>query len=458
MNPLSGIIKYLPIYIKYSGKKTFLLFVISSILIFVEGVGLTMVMPLFSVIDGSGPPENQVGLMFYNILSKLGWENNLIAILVLIGSIFILKGLIFIGEGIFRSLIRVRMYKKLKSSMYKSFTLMNYEYYAKKDTGHFINIFNEQINNFVLSFNGMVNLLSNMFMGFGYIFFSFLISWQIALLSIIIGFSFFYVFKGLNNWVHSLSRMQASEAGSLSKLIVQVIQSFKYSASTGQLTQLGKGILDSIDKLSYYQVRSYIASTLSNSVREPLTIIFVLSIIGFQVGYLESKIIPIMVILLMFHRSLGHIFEIQGGWQNVLTLIGSVEIVDNEFNNLKIFKEPGGNLKLENINSGIELENVSFKYDKSDSFVLQDVNLNFPINQTVAVIGESGAGKSTLIDLITLMLKPTNGIVKINGVKSKEIDLLSWRENIGYVSQETIIFNDTIANNICLWDDSNDVK
>src|SRR5690625_6552064 len=69
----------------------------------------------------------------------------------------------------------------------------------------------------------------------------------------------------------------------------------------------------------------------------------------------------------------------------------------------------------------------------------------------IAVVGESGAGKSTLIDTLTLLLRPQKGEIEIDGINSEKIDVQSWRSQIGYVSQETVVFDDTIANNICMW-------
>jgi ABC-type multidrug transport system fused ATPase/permease subunit len=69
----------------------------------------------------------------------------------------------------------------------------------------------------------------------------------------------------------------------------------------------------------------------------------------------------------------------------------------------------------------------------------------------VALVGESGAGKSTLVDMMSLLLPPRTGEIRIDGVPHDEIDLTSWRDQIGYVSQETVVFDDTVANNISLW-------
>ena len=71
----------------------------------------------------------------------------------------------------------------------------------------------------------------------------------------------------------------------------------------------------------------------------------------------------------------------------------------------------------------------------------------------ITLAGTPGSGKSTLVDLITLVLRSQSGNIFIDNNKVEDIDLSIWRGQIGYVSQETIMFNDTIANNICLWDE-----
>jgi ABC-type multidrug transport system fused ATPase/permease subunit len=143
--------------------------------------------------------------------------------------------------------------------------------------------------------------------------------------------------------------------------------------------------------------------------------------------------------------------SIQSSWQNTMNQIGAVEMVTDEFEAVTRHEEPEGPQKVEALREGIEFQNVSFAYNDEDGDVLHDINIDVPVNQTVALVGESGAGKSTLVDMMTLMLKPRTGTISIDGVPHSEINLASWRDQIGYVSQETVVFDDTVANNISLW-------
>lgn len=98
--------------------------------------------------------------------------------------------------------------------------------------------------------------------------------------------------------------------------------------------------------------------------------------------------------------------------------------------------------------NSIEFRNVSFKYD--DVTILDNINLTIGKGKTIALVGSSGAGKSTLADLVPRFHDVSSGELLIDGVNIKDYSLTSLRDQIGIVTQEPILFNDSIANNIAL--------
>lgn len=98
--------------------------------------------------------------------------------------------------------------------------------------------------------------------------------------------------------------------------------------------------------------------------------------------------------------------------------------------------------------SNISLENISFKYE--DEYVLRDFNLNVPKGGTVALVGQSGSGKSTIANLVTRFYDVNEGIIKIDDINIKELSKKSLRGMLGLVTQDSILFNDTVGNNIGL--------
>ena len=94
---------------------------------------------------------------------------------------------------------------------------------------------------------------------------------------------------------------------------------------------------------------------------------------------------------------------------------------------------------------------VSFKYKNAKNITIDDVNFNLKTNTTVGIVGESGSGKSTLISMLTGIIHPDKGCMEIDGRSYKQYNMLDIRSKIGYVTQESVIFNDSIANNITMW-------
>lgn len=107
-----------------------------------------------------------------------------------------------------------------------------------------------------------------------------------------------------------------------------------------------------------------------------------------------------------------------------------------------------GSLHVLRVKGAIEYSHVSFTYDKSPKPVLSDINLTIEAGQTVALVGRSGAGKSTLINLLPRFYDILKGVIKIDGINIKEFHLQKLRNQFALVSQNTILFNDTILNNI----------
>jgi ATP-binding cassette, subfamily B, bacterial MsbA len=103
---------------------------------------------------------------------------------------------------------------------------------------------------------------------------------------------------------------------------------------------------------------------------------------------------------------------------------------------------------LDGVRSAIELRNVSFRYEGVETWALQGISLTVKAGEVLALVGSSGAGKTTLVNLIPRFYDPTDGAILIDGVDLREIHLAALRRQIGIVSQETLLFDDMVRNNI----------
>jgi subfamily B ATP-binding cassette protein MsbA len=122
--------------------------------------------------------------------------------------------------------------------------------------------------------------------------------------------------------------------------------------------------------------------------------------------------------------------------QRIFSLVDTTPAIENKPNaiELKVFEK------------NIELKNLSFAYDKEN--VLKHINLVIEKGKTYALVGQSGGGKSTLADLVPRFYDPTAGDILLDGISLRDYEIESLRKQIGVVTQESILFNDTIFNNI----------
>jgi subfamily B ATP-binding cassette protein MsbA len=105
--------------------------------------------------------------------------------------------------------------------------------------------------------------------------------------------------------------------------------------------------------------------------------------------------------------------------------------------------------------TALSVKDLTFSY--GDGPVLRNVSFTLRRGETIALVGASGSGKSTMLDLLLRFYDPTSGVIEFDGTDIRAFDLVSYRKQFGMVSQETILFNDTVANNISLgYGDAND--
>ena len=120
------------------------------------------------------------------------------------------------------------------------------------------------------------------------------------------------------------------------------------------------------------------------------------------------------------------------------------KIIDKDIQVKEVSGSPDLNLK----NSDIKFTNVGFKYESTEEKAIKNISLNIKGNSMSAFVGHSGAGKSTIINLIPRFYDPQDGLIEIDGQNIKRISLSSLRKNLSMVSQDIILFDDTVKNNI----------
>lgn len=158
----------------------------------------------------------------------------------------------------------------------------------------------------------------------------------------------------------------------------------------------------------------------------------------------------------MFSQLISPAKAFSNSFYNLQTGLVMLDRVEEVIYQANPITEKADSIEKNEFKDAIEFKNVSFRYQVKP--VLQHITLNIPKGKTIALVGQSGAGKSTLVDLIPRFYDIESGSIEIDGVDVRNFKLHSLRSLIGIVPQQSILFNDSILNNIAFGDDSPDLK
>jgi ABC-type multidrug transport system fused ATPase/permease subunit len=141
-------------------------------------------------------------------------------------------------------------------------------------------------------------------------------------------------------------------------------------------------------------------------------------------------------------------------YYNIKKGLAAADRVERILNTVNSITNPENPKKINTFHSDITYRNVSFRYPGADVAALDNINITIRKGQVVALVGSSGSGKSTFADLLPRFYDPTEGAISIDGQDIRTLELNQLRKMFGIVSQEAILFNDTIAGNIAFGDNS----
>ena len=288
-NIFTGAIAYLGIFRKYIGYRLYIVLGLTLFAALSEGVGFALIMPLFQELDDPNMGESSgIKKLLEDFLSYFGWEDSTGILILLIAISFVLKGFLMFAATGFNAYLTANLLRELKSRLFKNYSEMNYSYYASRDTGHFINVMNNQINVMLKAFAALMQMCSQFVLGATYITLAFLVTWSFGMMAIFLGIFMFIAFRSLNSYVGELSLKTSIETGNQSKLMIQYLHAFKYLIYTNQSHDLGLKFGKSLKRLTSYEMKRGVLQMFTQSIREPFAVIAICGILFVQLIYLNQ--------------------------------------------------------------------------------------------------------------------------------------------------------------------------
>lgn len=444
-------------FYRYLGYRVFTVMALSILVGLLDGMGLTMFLPLLQMADGKGSANSEsLGNLgfFVDALNNIGIDLTLTYALIFLLIFFALKGIATYSSNVYKIYVRQYFIRTLRFNLVGGFTKYSYKSFVLSDIGRIQNTLTGEVTRVSLAYTSYFSCFQNMILVMVYMLFAFMVDWKFALLTSLGGMLTNLIYRTIYKKTKQQSGLLTKSTSDFQGLIIQFIQNFKYLKATGTLNDYSDKLNKSIKTVESVNTNIGRLDARISSSREPLLIAVICGVIALQIYVMDGTLGSVLVSLLFFYRALTSLMGIQTNYNTFLSVSGSLENMTDFEKELKSNKESNGKESIVKFGEKIVLKEVSFGYTDTDG-ILKDVNLTIQKNQTVAFVGESGSGKTTLVSLISGLMKPSLGQIEIDGLNADVIDSKTFQKRIGYISQDPVIFNDTLFNNVSFWAEDN---
>lgn len=455
MKKLLGIFNFstFKFYYKYIGNKLLVQIVLSVLISVLDSLGLSMFFPLFEVISKGAEVEEESSKL-YLILEKLfhlfGLEINIVSILVLLSIFFILKGIAQYLYTIFFTKVRMEFIRDLRIELIEDLKNYSYKSFVKSDSGRVQNVLTGEIDRLANGYINYFSMLQNLIFVIIYVVIVFVIDFQFAILVAIGGSITNILFNRIFTYTKKTSNELTKKNNSFQGFVIQFMNNYKYLKATGNMTRYSEMLVSDVRKIEMNGKKIGKLGGIVTAIREPALVIIISIVIGIQLTFFNGNLSTILVSLLFFYRALGYLMVVQNFYNNFLMVSGSFQNILGISADMKRDRENFENREeFHGLTKKIELKNAVFAYD--DTTIINQLNLTINKNETIAFIGESGSGKTTLANIIAGLFTLNSGELRIDGQLIQNIKINEYRNKIGYITQESVIFSDTIFNNVSFW-------
>lgn len=451
--------KSLAFFYRYLRYKIIVLILMTIIVGLLDGFGLAMFLPLLELVADQNvtvSPEKMGKLSFIiNGINAIGLQMNLTVVLLTMLFFFIIKGIIAYFYSYLGVIYQQFFISKIRVENINALGNYSYDIFVSADAGKIQNTLSGEVQRVIMSFNTYIQMLQQLFLIITYSALALVVNPQFAALVVVGGVLTNFLFSILYKKTKSLSKELVIRNSQFQGKLIQSVTYFKYLKATGSVSKYFKNLKDKVYDIEETMRSMGILNSIMGGIREPLMIGIVVAVILIQVNILGGSLASIIISLLFFYRGLTSVSLLQTSYNKFLSFSGSLSNMEEFITHLKTNKQKNGKIEFKTFKNKIELKNISFAFNPNE-FILRDINLTINKNDSVAFVGESGSGKTTLMNIICGLLSPNNGKCLIDSQNSNNLNITSFQKRIGYITQDPVIFDDTVFNNVTFWSEKSE--
>ena len=418
-----------------------------------QGIGLTMFLPLINLIndkvDANEFPLSylRTGFEIIGIPFEIGPVLVCLVILNLVGLAFI-----FAFKSILMGYSFMRFVHQTNMNLFNSHLHSTWHHLTSQASGEISNLLISEVISAGRALTHLAMMVTSIIQVIIFFAISLTLSWQLVVVIITMAVIGALIVRPFQNLSYRQGVKVTESKNVYGFHIVDHLKNIKLIKVTGTESRTSKIISDLQTDVCDNIIKRQINFAGTHFIIQFLPVLVVAAVIYLTQDILAVESATILVLLVLLVRMFPLMTQTQQEYQAYLMALPSLEAVDRTIaQNIKNREiGPDEPQVFTGLKNGIRFENVSFKFPDSEVKVVKNVEFEIAKSQMTAIVGGSGAGKSTIIDLLCDLRQPSEGQITVDGVDLRTIEQTSWRHSIGYVTQDIVIFNDSLKNNITL--------
>ena len=417
-----------------------------------EGLGVNTLIPLFSLITNDATTgDDTISRAIRGAFSYFNVDFSLKYLLILIATLFVAKAIVLFIVMYLQITITTEYERRTRIDLFRKTLNAQWGYLLQQKIGYLEKILITEVRYSARLFrqaSSLIIMLSGLMV---YVAVAFNISFPITVITLAFGT---VILLALRPFVVRTKRL-AGQTVNANKQSAHFINENILGIKAIKAAAIGNKVADIGDKYFQLLKKLYVDIFLIKSVPvnlfQPISIIFILVVFAFAYQTPGFHLASFLAVMYLVHRIFSYTQQLQSSIQTITEAVPYLESMLEYKKSVIGNKEESGGRDSFSFKNELRFHDVSFSYD-AIHVVLSGVDFSLRRGGMVGLIGSSGSGKTTIVDLLLRLFNPVNGTIFLDGKDIKKINIDSWREKIGYVSQDMFLLNDTVANNIKFYD------
>jgi ATP-binding cassette subfamily C protein len=425
--------------------------VLSAVSSLFEGLSITMLFPLLALsgIDGDGGISS-IASYIDHVLSYLNINISIYSSAIIFVTFVIIQHTFFLLQSWQSAGLQVMFVAYWRQKLIDAYLKSNWNYFSEKNSGHLSHVMIVEPDRASNLISYLTNIIMTSFTAVAYLVVAFITSWQISLLLIACGIVIVTITCFIVRNPRKIAEEQARVSRNFTSNAQEMISGMKLIRASEGAEQIKLVLTTMISRIQASNRLLAMHPAFVRSTFEVAAVASLAATLVVGIVYLEQSGAVVLLIVAMFIRLYPRISSIQQFMHSFRLYMPFYEEVVGTLDEVANNAEPearGGKYRISQGHSpDIVVNEASVAYGRMPA--LRNVSFRIPARHTVAIVGPSGAGKSTLVDAILGLVPLQSGTIEIDGVPLEEINVASWRRAVGYVAQDTFLFNATIRDNI----------